>query len=76
MLLIDGLVRPEGAETGLKVQLLESPVLAEANELTEITVDADVNQNFVIQGDPDTPAGIQSVLFTPYLVQIEVAPGG
>lgn len=66
---------PSGAETGIKVQLLES-VFAEANELTEITVDADVNQNFVIQGDPDMPAGIQGVLFTPHLVQIEVAPGG
>jgi hypothetical protein len=66
---------PSGAETGIKVQLLES-VHAEATELTEITVDADVNQNFVIQGDPDTPAGIQGVLFTPHLVQIEVAPGG
>jgi hypothetical protein len=64
---------PSGAETGIKVQLLES-VHAEATELTEITVDADVNQNFVIQGDPDTPAGIQGVLFTPHLVQIEVAP--
>lgn len=67
---------PSGAETGIKVQLLESTVLAEANELTEITVDADVNQNFVIQGDPDAPAGIEGVLFTPHLVQIEVAPGG
>lgn len=60
---------PSGTETGIKVQLLES-VFAEATVLTEITVDADVNLNFVIQGDPETPAGIQGVLFTPHLVEI------
>ena len=54
----------------LAVQLLK-PVFAEAATLTEITVDVDVNANFVIQGDPETPAGIQRVLFTPLLVEIE-----
>ena len=34
---------------------------------TIFVVDFDVEQNFVIQGDPDTPAGIQGVLFTPNL---------
>ncbi len=37
---------------------------------TKITVDVDVNANFVIQGDPETPAGIKGVLFTPLLVEI------
>ncbi len=60
---------PSGAKTGIKVQLLES-VFADAAEVTEITVDADVNRNFVLQGNPETPAGIRGVLFTPHLVEV------
>jgi hypothetical protein len=30
-------------------------------------VDFDVSQNFVIQGNPETPAGIHGILFTPVL---------
>lgn len=60
---------PSGAQTGIKVQLLE-PVQAESEVLTEIAVDADVEANFVIQGNPETPAGIQGILFTPHLVQL------
>lgn len=54
----------------IKVQLLE-PVVAEALTVTEITVDADVNENFVIQGNPETPAGVKGVLFTPHLKEVD-----
>jgi hypothetical protein len=64
---------PSGAQSGIKVNLIE-PVFVEAETLVEVTVDADVNANFVIQGNPETPAGIQGVLFTPLLQ--EVADGG
>ena len=37
------------------------------NVLTIVTVDFDVNDNFVIQGNAESPAGIQGVLFTPTL---------
>lgn len=67
------LLVPSGAQTGIKVLLLE-PVVVEAQTVNEVTVDADVNANFVIQGDPETAAGIQGVLFTPVLQEIE--PGG
>jgi hypothetical protein len=60
---------PSGAQTGIKVQLLE-PVQAEEEVVTEIAIDADVEANFVIQGNPETPAGIQGILFTPHLVQL------
>jgi hypothetical protein len=60
---------PSGAQSGIKVTLLE-PIQAEPEVLTEITVDADVEMNFVIQGNPETPAGIQGILFTPHLVQL------
>ena len=57
---------PSGAETGIKVQLSE-PVEAEPGATTTVVVDFDVEQNFVIQGNPNTPAGINGILFTPVL---------
>jgi hypothetical protein len=30
----------------------------------------DVDQSFEIQGDPETPAGINGILFTPELVEV------
>ena len=57
---------PSGAQTGIKVHLKE-PIEAENGTLIIITVDFDVNENFVIQGNPYTPAGIHGILFTPVL---------
>jgi hypothetical protein len=60
---------PSGAQTGIKV-MLEEAITAEAGTLTIVLVDFDVNQNFVLQGDPETPAGLQGVLFTPMLREL------
>lgn len=60
------LMVPSGAQTGIKV-LLTEPIEAEAGEFTIVVVDFDVNENFVLQGDPETPAGIHGILFTPVL---------
>jgi hypothetical protein len=54
---------PSGAQTGIKVQLA-SPITADAGELTIVTVDFDVNDNFVLQGPAGAPNG---VIFTPVL---------
>jgi hypothetical protein len=35
-----------------------------------VLVDFDVDQNFVIQGNPETPAGINGILFTPVLREL------
>lgn len=61
---------PSGAQSGIKV-LLETPVVLEPETLTQITVDAPVGDNFRIQGDPESPTGIQGVLFTPVLKEVE-----
>jgi hypothetical protein len=53
-------------QSGIKVQL-SAPLEAEAGELTIVVVDFDVDRNFVLQGNPDTPAGLKDVLFTPLL---------
>jgi hypothetical protein len=57
---------PSGAQSGIKIQLSDE-IEAEAGDLTTIIVDFDVDQNFVIQGNPETPAGINGILFTPSL---------
>lgn len=63
---------PSGAETGIKLSLAaadgdgESAFTVPEGE-TVLVIDFDVNQSFVLQGDPESPAGINSVLFTPLL---------
>jgi hypothetical protein len=57
---------PSGSTSGIKVQLAEA-IEAEADELTIVLVDFDVAENFVFQGNPDAPAGLQGVIFTPSL---------
>jgi len=57
---------PSGMQTGIKVQLYQA-IEAESGTLTTLVVDFDVNENFVIQGNPHTPAGIHGILFTPML---------
>jgi len=64
---------PSGAQTGIKINLRATDGNGEEAGVeivqgeTILVVDFDVSQNFVIQGNPDTPAGIQDVLFTPLL---------
>lgn len=63
---------PSGAQTGIKLNLHaasadgtgEGSVEIAPGELV-LVLDFDVNQSFVLQGSPDTPAGINSVSFTP-----------
>jgi hypothetical protein len=54
---------PSGMQSGIKVQL-GAPIDADAGELTIVTVDFDVEDNFVLQGPADAPNG---VIFTPVL---------
>jgi hypothetical protein len=63
------LVVPSGAKSGIKV-MLDEPITMEAGDLTVVLVDFDVDQNFVIQGNPESPAGIQGILFTPLLREL------
>ena len=61
---------PSGSASGIKVQLAEPEIEAPEGGLTTLLVDFDVNQNFVIQGNPESPAGIQGILFTPVLREL------
>lgn len=61
---------PSAHKSGLKVKLAEV-IRAEAGTTTIVTVDFDVEQNFKIQGDPESPDGIKGVLFTPSLKELK-----
>lgn len=63
------LMIPSGAQSGIKV-MLDEPISSEAGTINVVLVDFDVDQNFVIQGNPDSPAGIQGILFTPMLREL------
>lgn len=64
---------PSGLQSGIKVNLAPSDGQAGSAGIditegeTTLVVDIDVSQNFKIQGNPDTPAGIKGILFTPLL---------
>lgn len=57
---------PSGMQSGIKV-LLNEPIEAEDGQLTIVLVDFDVDQNFVLHGDPAIPGGVTGILFTPTL---------
>ncbi|MGH7552627.1 MAG: DUF4382 domain-containing protein [Longimicrobiales bacterium] len=57
---------PSGAQSGIKVQLSDA-IDADAGDNTTVVVDFDVDRNFVIQGNPGMPSGMQGILFTPVL---------
>jgi hypothetical protein len=70
---------PSGAQTGIKLLLTsgeddEGPLEIPPGELV-LVVDFDVSESFVIQGNPETPAGIHGMLFKPTLrvVVLDVA---
>lgn len=58
---------PSGAQTGIKLLLRDEngDPLELASGETVVVLDFDVNRSFVIQGNPETPAGIRSMLFKP-----------
>ncbi len=64
---------PSGAQSGIKVKLSTAdgeptnPYVTITPGETILVVDFDVSQNFKIQGNPNTPAGLKGVLFTPVL---------
>jgi hypothetical protein len=64
---------PSGAQTGIKLNLSSAdgdqgsgPVTIAAGE-TVLVLDFDVSRSFVIQGNPETPAGINGMIFKPTL---------
>jgi len=65
---------PSGSQSGIKV-LLGNIELADG-DLAQITVDFDVEDSFVVQGNPDTPAGIKGFIFKPVIKAKTVVVNG
>jgi hypothetical protein len=59
---------PSGAQTGIVVLLPGFEV--EADGVTELTLDFDVEESFIVLGNPNTPAGIEGFLFQPVIVPL------
>ena len=59
---------PSGSSSGIKV-LLTGDLEAVEGETTTLTVDFDVDQNFVIQGSP-VLGGVRRIIFTPLLREL------
>lgn len=60
---------PSGAQTGIKLNLQgdeDMPLTIVPGE-TVLVLDFDVNQSFVLRGNPETPAGVHGVIFKPTL---------
>lgn len=65
---------PSGTQTGIKIPL---PTLAlEDEDLAIVTLDFDVGRSFVVQGNPDTPAGIRGFTFKPVVKPIALRVDG
>ncbi|MDX1673081.1 MAG: DUF4382 domain-containing protein [Balneolaceae bacterium] len=57
---------PSGAQTGLKIFV--DPAIDVAGGLTaELLLDINVSKSFVVQGNPNTPAGIRGFIFKPVI---------
>jgi hypothetical protein len=65
---------PSGGETGIK--LFIEPSLRVAGGLTEVLLDFNVDESFVLQGNINTPAGIQGFIFKPVIRAVNNASAG
>lgn len=60
------LMIPSAAQTGIKAFI--NPSVEVASELSaELLLDVDLSRSFVVQGNPNTPAGINGFIFKPTL---------
>lgn len=62
---------PSGSSSGLKILLSGLAIVPDS--LTEVILDFDVSESFVVQGNPSTPAGIQGFIFKPVIKPIGFA---
>ena len=57
---------PSGEQTGIKI-FIKPSVTVVGGLTTELVLDFDVSQSFVVQGNPYTPAGIKGFIFKPVI---------
>jgi len=57
---------PSGEQTGIKI-FIKPSITVVGGLTTELILDFDVRQSFVVQGNPYTPAGIKGFIFKPVI---------
>lgn len=66
---------PSGAQTGIKV-ILDPFVEVVGGEISEVLLDFDVSKSFVVQGNPNSPAGINGFIFKPVIRGVDKQNAG
>jgi len=66
---------PSGPQTGIKI-FIDPPITVVGGLTTELVLDFDVSQSFVVQGNPYTPAGIKGFTFKPVIRAANVSVSG
>jgi hypothetical protein len=66
---------PSGAQTGIKI-FIDPPISVQGELTTELLLDFDVSQSFIVQGNPDTPNGINGFHFNPVIRAANVSTSG
>ena len=66
---------PSGAETGIKI-FVDPAINVESGLTSELLLDFDLSQSFVVQGNPFTPAGIRGFIFKPVIRAVNITKAG
>jgi hypothetical protein len=66
---------PSGSQTGIKVKMESMDLSLAPESVTDVTLDFDVSESFVVQGNTDTPAGISGFSFKPVVKPLSVVVG-
>lgn len=66
---------PSGAQTGIKIFITPSITVA-GGLTTELLLDFNVAKSFVVQGNPDSPAGIKGFSFKPVIKASNLSVAG
>lgn len=66
---------PSGAASGLKV-FINPPLQVNPDVTYEVLLDVDLTKSFVVQGNPNTPAGINGFIFKPVIRAVNLSEAG
>jgi len=66
---------PSGPQTGIKI-FIDPPITVVGGLTSELVLDFDVSQSFVVQGNPYTAAGIKGFIFKPVVRAANVSISG
>lgn len=66
---------PSGAQTGLKI-FIEPAIDVLLGLTSELLLDFDVSKSFIVQGNPNTPAGIKGFNFKPVIRAVNMSTAG